>query len=447
MAGPRANCRNDVKIDLGEGHNNRHGASILPETLRWLGRGYRSRSRWASRSRRGVRGYCRIGPSRAGCPHRVLAAFDVAQGSRVVPVAARRRAPQSTQAGGAPAAARQRSRAPLWPDLSRQAVGNNGGNYESAASPEWTRRRCLISPTLQATGFTESDAARQRFCVQGETGGARALRVGADGRCTHHSFRRRLVSVTVLPATRRSWPEISRRDLVLTRSGAVLLCRLRRRRPSATSTRKVGGASFITAARKESGRAHPHTGSGDAPRRRRHGSVSMVVQIAAEMVARQREPFQRLEMPEEGLFSGVGGLTVDSLGVLWATSCDGDSGVRAAGPVHEHSNSRFNATPVTSTAFGDLAARGCIHTGRPAVPAPTNVRCVAGEPVKTAATRSLSRTMHRRLSRLRSSCSRSRRFDNGPHGSPLRARELKQNPPRRTESSDGFRPASSVVVR
>ena len=32
---------NDVKIELGEdGHSNRHGASMLPETLRWLWRDY-----------------------------------------------------------------------------------------------------------------------------------------------------------------------------------------------------------------------------------------------------------------------------------------------------------------------------------------------------------------------------------------------------------------------
>src|SRR5204862_1242799 len=32
---------NDVKIELGEdGHSNRHGASILPDTLRWLWRDY-----------------------------------------------------------------------------------------------------------------------------------------------------------------------------------------------------------------------------------------------------------------------------------------------------------------------------------------------------------------------------------------------------------------------
>ena len=32
---------NDVKIELGEdGHSNRHGASMLPDTLRWLWRGY-----------------------------------------------------------------------------------------------------------------------------------------------------------------------------------------------------------------------------------------------------------------------------------------------------------------------------------------------------------------------------------------------------------------------
>ena len=46
-------------------------------------------------------------------------------------------------------------------------------------------------------------------------------------------------------------------------------------------------------------------------------------QIAADGSLVNGEPFQRLEMPEEGLFSGVGGLTVDTLGYMWATSAMG----------------------------------------------------------------------------------------------------------------------------
>src|SRR5262249_33194021 len=46
-------------------------------------------------------------------------------------------------------------------------------------------------------------------------------------------------------------------------------------------------------------------------------------QIAADGSLVNGEPFQRLEMPEEGLFSGVGGLATDTLGYLWATSAMG----------------------------------------------------------------------------------------------------------------------------
>ena len=46
-------------------------------------------------------------------------------------------------------------------------------------------------------------------------------------------------------------------------------------------------------------------------------------QIAADGSLTNGEPFQRLEMPEEGLFSGVAGLAADTLGYMWATSAVG----------------------------------------------------------------------------------------------------------------------------
>ena len=59
-------------------------------------------------------------------------------------------------------------------------------------------------------------------------------------------------------------------------------------------------------------------------------------QIAADGSLVNGEPFQRLEMPEEGLFSGVGGLDGGLHRLHVGDERDGDSGVRAAGPMHEH---------------------------------------------------------------------------------------------------------------
>jgi sugar lactone lactonase YvrE len=46
-------------------------------------------------------------------------------------------------------------------------------------------------------------------------------------------------------------------------------------------------------------------------------------QIAHDGSLTNGEPFQRLELPEESLFSGVEGLAVDTFGYVWAASAMG----------------------------------------------------------------------------------------------------------------------------
>ena len=76
-------------------------------------------------------------------------------------------------------------------------------------------------------------------------------------------------------------------------------------------------------------------------------------QIAADGSLVNGEPFQRLEMPEEGLFSGVGGLTVDSLGYMWAASAMGIQVCEQPGRCSNILNTpEFTTSPVTSLAFG-----------------------------------------------------------------------------------------------
>src|SRR5437667_5624077 len=74
-------------------------------------------------------------------------------------------------------------------------------------------------------------------------------------------------------------------------------------------------------------------------------------QIAADGSLINGEPFQRLEMPEEGLFSGVGGLTVDTLGYMWATSAMGIQVCEQPGRCTNILNKpEFDATPITGIA-------------------------------------------------------------------------------------------------
>ena len=76
-------------------------------------------------------------------------------------------------------------------------------------------------------------------------------------------------------------------------------------------------------------------------------------QIAADGSLVNGEPFQRLEMPEEGLFSGVGGLTVDSIGYMWATSAMGIQVCEQPGRCTNILNKpEFSATPIADIAFG-----------------------------------------------------------------------------------------------
>jgi sugar lactone lactonase YvrE len=58
-------------------------------------------------------------------------------------------------------------------------------------------------------------------------------------------------------------------------------------------------------------------------------------------------------MPEEGLFSGVRGLTVDTLGYVWATSAIGIQVCEQPGRCSNILNKpEFSATPIGDIAFG-----------------------------------------------------------------------------------------------
>ena len=76
-------------------------------------------------------------------------------------------------------------------------------------------------------------------------------------------------------------------------------------------------------------------------------------QIAADGSLQNGEPFQRLEMPEEGLFSGVAGLATDTLGYLWATSAMGIQVCEQPGRCTNILNKpEFSDVPIEGIAFG-----------------------------------------------------------------------------------------------
>ena len=149
-------------------------------------------------------------------------------------------------------------------------------------------------------------------------------------------------------------------------------------------------------------------------------------QIAADGSLVNGEPFQRLEMPEEGLFSGVGGLTVDSLGYMWATSAMGIQVCEQPGRCTNILNKpEFTATPITSIAFGGpdrawlyVTQGGKISAGKPDAQVSSrgnrsNRRNPVCEPRAMFARRSFSRgfprSRRRRLDRLAAARRRARR--------------------------------------
>ena len=175
-------------------------------------------------------------------------------------------------------------------------------------------------------------------CSRSNTGGARALRVGADGRLyAAQPAARRLVSYGPAGDEKVVAQNIQANDLALTKSGAIYFVD--------TAHKTVG---YIDAAR-DSGASSTDGGEIMSPTAltltpdqamllvaRRHGSLPVVVSDRRRRIARQRRAVpasgdagrravQRRRRPDRRLAR-----------LHVGDQRDGHSGVRAAGPLHEH---------------------------------------------------------------------------------------------------------------
>jgi sugar lactone lactonase YvrE len=329
---------NDVKIELGEdGHSNRHGASMLPDTLRWLWRGHPhpiAPGEPAPGAGRGL--FAQIVPRRD-----VVAppANPARQGGAAAPAAGRGSGPRGAVY------------ALIYPDKLWERVGDT---YKSAASPAADKDGNVFFADPASDRIYKSDAARTVTVFKERTGGARALRVGADGRLYATQLAaRRLVSYGAAGDEKVVAQNIQANDLVLTKAGAIYFVD--------TAHKTVGhiDAKGATRVVYSGGEIMSPTALTLTPDQ----AMLLVAdgmdrfqwsfQIAADGSLVNGEPFQRLEMPEEGLFSGVGGLTVDSIGYMWATSAMGIQVCEQPGRCTNILNKpEFNATPITNIAFG-----------------------------------------------------------------------------------------------
>jgi sugar lactone lactonase YvrE len=229
-----------------------------------------------------------------------------------------------------------------------------GDTYESAASPAMDKDGNVFFADPASNRIYTSDAARVVTVFKENTHGARALRVAADGRlyATQLSAKR-LVSYGPAGDEKVVAQNVQANDLVLTRSGAIYFVDTAQKTVGyidAKGQRRVvyngGGIMSPTALTLSPDQAMLLVGDG-------MDRFQWSFQIAADGSLVNGEPFQRLEMPEEGLFSGVGGLTVDSIGYMWATSAIGIQVCEQPGRCTNILNKpEFTATPITDIAFG-----------------------------------------------------------------------------------------------
>jgi sugar lactone lactonase YvrE len=229
-----------------------------------------------------------------------------------------------------------------------------GDTYKSAASPATDKDGNVFFADPAGNRIYKSDAARVVTVFKEKTGGARALRVGADGRLYASQLStRRLVSYGPGGDEKVIAQNTQANDLALTKNGAIYFVDTAQKivgYVDAKGQRRVvyngGEIMSPTALTLTPDQAMLLVGDG-------MDRYQWSFQIAADGSLVNGEPFQRVEMPEEGLFSGVSGLAVDSIGYMWATSAMGIQVCEQPGRCTNILNKpEFNATPITSIAFG-----------------------------------------------------------------------------------------------
>jgi sugar lactone lactonase YvrE len=243
----------------------------------------------------------------------------------------------------------------IYRDKLWEQVGDN--SYESVASPAADKEGNVFFADPARNRIYKTDASGTVTVFKENTRGARALRVGADARlyATQPSAQRIVSYGTSGPGddVKIVAQNVRASDLALTKNGAMYVVD--------TEQKTIGlidakGQRRIVYNRGEIMRPTALTLTPDQ-------AMVLVAdgmdrfqwsfQIAADGSLVNGEPFQRLEMPEEGLFSGVGGLTVDSIGYMWATSAIGIQVCEQPGRCSNILNKpEFNATPITDIAFG-----------------------------------------------------------------------------------------------
>jgi gluconolactonase len=343
----------DVRLELGEeAHNARHGAHVMPDMLRWLWREHPKPIEVRAPAPGAGRGiFAQLVPRRELVP----APPNPARQGGAPPAGRQGGAPP---AAGAANAARGGGAGPRGAILTLISYENGweqvGSEYQSTASPAADKDGNVFFADPVANRIYKSDATRNVTVFKENTNGARALRVGPDGRLyASQPARQRIVSYGPSGDEKTVASNVVANDLAINSKGEMYFV---------DSTRKTVG--YVDAKGQQ---RVVHTASEIM----RPSALSLTpdqafmwvadgmnrytwsFQIAPDGSLINGEPFQRLELPEDTLYSGVEGLAVDSVGYMWATSTMGIQVCEQPGRCAQILNKpEFGPTPISNIAFG-----------------------------------------------------------------------------------------------
>ena len=330
----------DVKIELGEeAHNTRHGAAVMPDMLRWLWSGHPKPIVVKDPVQGAGRGiFTQLVPRRDLIP---APPNPARQGGP-----ARGAGPGQQQAGPRGAILALISHDKAWEQV--------GSEYQSTASPAVDKDGNVFFADPAANRIYKSDLAKAVTIFKENTGGARALRVGADGRIyASQPARQRIVSYGPSGDEKAVVSNVSANDLAITGKGEIYFVDSTRKTVSyvdAKGQQRVvySGSDIMRPSALSLTPDQAFLWVADGMNR-----YTWSFQIAPDGSLINGEPFQRLELPEDTLFSGVEGLAVDSIGYMWATSTMGIQVCEQPGRCAQILNKpEAGATPISNIAFG-----------------------------------------------------------------------------------------------
>jgi enterochelin esterase-like enzyme/sugar lactone lactonase YvrE len=268
----------DVKFELGEsGHDGRQTSVIFPDMMRWLWRDY---------------------------PNPIAAQLPVA----------------FKKQGWDP-------RAQVFATISIDKPWEQvGASYKSAVSPAPDKDGNVYFADPVANVIYKSDADGKVSTFRSNTGGAKALRVGGDGRLyAVQTVQKRVVSWGPGGDEKVVAQNVTADDLAVTAKGAVYFVDSARKTvsviaPGAAAKPRVvfTGTEMLMPTTLTLSPDQAMLAIGDS-----QNKFSWSTQISADGSLVNGEPFYRVDMPDISPYSGVSGITMDSEGQVYFATARG----------------------------------------------------------------------------------------------------------------------------